>query len=154
MLTALYNFYNIPEIKGFTIETNNELSDYDMFLSDIDSLFDQSIFPLCADIPKFSLVWLTNKVEEDIKILQEIEQTDDIVLYFYKDKKPEILKDLNFNLVIKKKTNRPSKYYLNDNQEILLRAALQDEIVKLEDLKLVGNWPNEEWNKLRRTITG
>lgn len=87
--------------------------------------------PQCAALPQIlaseeiklpiqiNVVHLSGKIEEDIKLLQEVEQSDDINFYYYLNTEIyNILTDKNFAACVKHKGNIPNYRYMNINVDI------------------------------------
>lgn len=69
-------------------------------------------------LDKVDVVWIDNDIEKTIKSLQEVQDSNTIVFYFYKNEECEgvkVLKDYNYSYLVKKKTNIPSYRYQNLN---------------------------------------
>ena len=140
-LICCKKFYGIQDYKGdfsmdtkflrfwtyLTLETDYRVSE--------DYILLRNLLSFCGPLNNFKikLVWLKNNIEDDCKLLQEYEQSDDILLYYFNGKTPLVLKDLNYNLVVKKKTNRVGQNNLN-NYKIIKK-------LKKDQVEFVGNWP-------------
>lgn len=64
---------------------------------------------------KVNIITLSNIISEDEKLLQEVEQSDNINLYYTQAVKHNILTDKTFAAYVKNKSNVPSDNYLNIN---------------------------------------
>lgn len=64
---------------------------------------------------KVNIITLSNIINEDEKLLQEVEQSDNINLYYTQAVKHDILTDKTFAAYVKNKSNVPSNNYLNIN---------------------------------------
>ena len=67
---------------------------------------------------QINAVHLSGKIEEDIKLLQEVEQSDDINFYYLNTEIYNILTDKNFATCVKHKGNIPNYCYMNINIDI------------------------------------
>lgn len=68
---------------------------------------------------QINVVHLSGKIEEDIKLLQEVEQSDDINFYYYLNTEIyNVLTDKNFAACVKHKGNIPNYRYMNINVDI------------------------------------
>ncbi len=85
------------------------------------------------------LVYLTGDNTKDCDSLSKVEQTDDIVYYFYEGNKPSILKDINYTTFVKNKDNIPSLKYGNlvDSKEWV------DAMWYTNQVNWVGEWTKE-----------
>jgi len=106
--------------------------------------------PQCAALPqilaseeiKFPIqinaVHLSGKIEEDIELLQEVEQSDDINFYYYPNTEGyNILTDRNFAACVKHKDNIPNYHYMNINIDII---DIRQYIIPNH----IGNWAGSE----------
>lgn len=64
-----------------------------------------------------NMVYITGKTEIDMKTLQDVEQSNIINFYFYKEEK-NLLFDPNFQAYVSKRTNIPSNKYKNLNPDL------------------------------------
>lgn len=64
---------------------------------------------------KVNIITLSNIISKDEKLLQEVEQSDNINLYYTQAVKHNILTDKTFAAYVKNKSNVPSNNYLNIN---------------------------------------
>lgn len=64
---------------------------------------------------KVNIITLSNIISEDEKLLQEVEQSDNINLYYTQAIKHNILTDKTFAAYVKNKSNVPNDNYLNIN---------------------------------------
>lgn len=96
-------------------------------------------------IPNIDLVWVEEgdseeTVAKNIKVLQEVEQSDNIVFYFYNSESVPILNDINYQIAVKHYSNRPSKNYMNCNfYDVpidLSRAGAE--------YRFIGDWPTNK----------
>ena len=136
-------FYHIGYIKndilnykyGNLINFNNSINDLsknnDIILKDKELIENK--------IPKVLFVWIESnkeKLEETTSLMQDIEQSDDLIFYFFNGN-PSIIYDKTFNLLLKRTTNRPNSKFLNINNYDL-------PINLIKDMKLpydfIGNW--------------
>lgn len=67
---------------------------------------------------QINAVHLSGKIEEDIELLQEVEQSDDINFYYLNTEMYNILTDKNFAACVKHKGNIPNYHYMNINIDI------------------------------------
>lgn len=67
---------------------------------------------------QINVVHLSGKIEEDIKLLQEVEQSDNINFYYLNTEMCNILTDKNFAAYVKHKGNIPNYHYMNINVDI------------------------------------
>lgn len=89
--------------------------------------------------PKISLIWIDKNQENNIKLLQDTEKSNNLVFYYYSGKEiPQILLDNLFKILLKRTTNRPEESYMNINE-----YELPMQLSKIYDIpiELKGKWP-------------
>lgn len=112
------DFYGINYISNEIDESSSAIKSYQKWID----LPGRCIVPpaLQAEIcyPEYiNVVYLNNDWKEDSEILNNVEQSDYLTFYFYKDK-PDILKDVSniiYSTYVKNKSNIPRVQYLNIN---------------------------------------
>ena len=90
-------------------------------------------------------VWFDDDNQKNNEIMQEIQDKNNMVFYFY-NKKPEILFDKNFSYLIKKTSNRPNEKFLNLNNYHTIINLKQHYYYEIE---FIGRWPESELNKIK-----
>jgi len=86
---------------------------------------------------QINTVHLSGKIEKDIELLQEVEQSDDINFYYLNMEKCNILTDKNFAACVKHKGNIPNYRYMNINIDI---TDIRQYIIPNH----IGNWVGGE----------
>ena len=97
-----------------------------------------------------NFVWIENQEDEgtlqrNIQTLNQVEQSTDIVFYFYEgDTVPSILNDLNYQITVKKKSNIPSFNYKNLNEKDIPMNLIAEE----HGFRFIGRWPHDKRDEL------
>lgn len=134
-------FYQIGYIQRdkIQIDTNPVIQQFNRFCNKDKNLIDFSNNNYHNDI---ALVKLTGNNDEDTIILNQIEDFDGLIFYFYKDTYPQML-DSEFSLFLKNKANIPDETNINQSDMII-------EIMRKYNSKPIyyGQWDlNEKLNK-------
>ena len=86
---------------------------------------------------QINTVHLSGKIEENIELLQEVEQSDDINFYYLNTEMCNILTDKNFAAYVKHKGNIPNYHYMNINVDI---TDIRQYVIPNH----IGNWAGGE----------
>ena len=98
---------------------------------------------------KLNLVWVEEDVDLAIAALQDVEQSDNINLYFTpKKKEVPILSDVGFSTAVKNKSNVPKKEFLNINK------IYRNNLILINSIEWYGNWPAKERLDVLNYING
>ena len=90
----------------------------------------------CEDkIKKVYLVWLDENMENNVQVLQDVEQVDDVVMYFTKDGVDLTSMLTPYSKWVKMKSNIPCEEYLNMNN-----YELADSLRRDYTPVFMGNW--------------
>lgn len=152
-------FYHIGYIKGdiFCRKENKNIQEFKQWCANGPGV--PSLIPYCISchiqfschIQSFNskkvvtAVWFDDDNQKNNEIMQEIQDKNNMVFYFY-NKKPEILFDKNFSYLIKKTSNRPNEKFLNLNNYHTIINLKQHYYYEIE---FIGRWPESELNKIK-----
>jgi hypothetical protein len=148
-------FYNIGYIKDHELDPrfNKIVDNFNNWINN-----PKENFPIkdyyCAAPQKITLIWIENDghEEDNIKLMQDLEQSNNLIFYYFKQKTiPKILQDRNFLVLLKRTTNRPNKDFLNINTyEIPIKLAKEYNV----ELDFIGNWSerNKQYFKSKGEI--
>ena len=115
-------FYGIEDFKyDWFSEEEDYINDFNSSLNDltVGEIWTGSLNPIRLD--KIDVVWVPADDIEAIKVLQQVQDSDTIVYYFYDEQEDydsrgiALLYSYNYSYYVKNKTNIPSKKYLNIN---------------------------------------
>ena len=140
-------FYHIDYIKKDLIQKDlyNKSVLMQKYCDLIDNKLDNSYDSLKISTKynkNINAVYLTGDINKDIKLLNNIEQLDEITFYFYNNEKPEILNEDNINVFeyyLKNKDNIPNENNINNEE-------LMNKIISEYNLKLIKHIYKEENN--------
>lgn len=160
-------FYHIGYIKDYQKINGQKINVFDKDLGNIqekidkvESYLDWNKFEN-YDVPDCLMLWIEDGDNEDVyyrneKLLQEAEQFNGLVFYFYANPSntPAILKNVTYNLVIKHTVNRfnmkdyDSYNYLSYNAAGDFYQYYWDKGCSDIKCKFSGNWPQEEKDRI------
>lgn len=139
ILTA-QKFYKIGYIKdGFYLKDNPKLLEKFNWINNLNNTPNINLRIQSRRPPLISLIWIGDNLEDNIKLLQEIEKSNNLAFYYYSGKQiPQILSDNLFKILLKRTTNRPEESYMNINE-----YELPMQLSKIYDIpiELKGKWP-------------
>lgn len=145
-------FYGIGYIKDHELNPkfNNSIEEFNNWINNPKNQI--NIEDYCAAPQKITLIWIEDNgyEENNIKIMQEVEQSDNLIFYYYDQVEiPNILQDRNFIVLLKKTTNRPNEKFLNlNNYELPIKFLLKYNNIEIE---FKGNWSQENKDKFKRS---
>lgn len=133
-------FYHIGYIKKDPIQLNsNIIEDFNNFCCYKDNNFCKAAAPRINT--KIDMVWLTGIIEKDCQILQEVENSENLVFYFYnKDIIYPIKLISEFSQYVQNKANIPNETNINN---YIMVDELFEKYITEEQFNWIGNWPDE-----------
>lgn len=140
-LFSAQQFYHIGYINdGMYIKNANILS-YSNWLENPASI----VLPPCLDRivkpAELKLLYLDDDMKNNIKLLQDLQDYDNIIMYFYDENDEQITKLLNdFSKWVKYKSNIPKSEFMNINNYPLAIHFYEN----FDCADFVGNWPTKK----------
>lgn len=108
----------------------------------VQSKISENVANTAAPAQGIILAWFDEDVNNNIKIMQDLQDFDGLIYYYFGNKLPPILQDVTYNILLKRTTNRPNEKFLNLNN-YTAPAAIVKEYPTLQ-CQIKGNWPNDK----------
>ena len=144
-IKAAQIFYHIGYIKKDPIQLDNDIiKDFNNFCCYKDNKYCRAATPQFN--ANLDLVWLTGNIEEDCKILQEVENSDNLIFYFYDTEIAPAALTSEFSLYVKNKANIPNKTNINNYR--MLDELYEKYISNKNQMNWIGNWQEEEKRRI------
>lgn len=139
-------FYHIGYIKNDLLNKKfiKEREDFSIWINKPKSKINENIAGIYGYYPKKVVVaWFDEDTENNIKLMQDLQDKDTLIFYYF-NKKPEVLFDKLYGQLVKRKSNIPSEDFLNINEYDIPKFLSH----RGSDFEIVGNWDLKDLEKL------